>query len=359
VSIKDRKYEDLIAYGSKGKFFHMREFANALTELGATCKLVKDSDFSTGFPSKKISELIPNNKFKNLINEFQPDAIFVDRQSHFGIDAIKSKIPLFVLLRGHYWSELSWAKKTIHSNFKDRIILWLKNRTAEKCFREATAIFPICNYLIDIIKEHHPNQKTPVFFEGINHFALKPKKEMELKHPCVGLLQDANWWGKTKEMLILKKILNEMPDVTFYWAGDGSYRKKIVEELGQFKNFKWLGRLKYPEEVSEFLSSIDVYALISGMDLAPLTLKEAQLMKKPVIATNAGGIPEMMDNGRTGYLVEEGNFKDLKTKILKLLNDKELSKSMGSEGQKFVLEKFNWKKIAENFLNNIKLAIEK
>ena len=40
--------------------------------------------------------------------------MFIDRQSHFGIDTIKSEIPLFILLRGHYWSEIEWAKKTLH-----------------------------------------------------------------------------------------------------------------------------------------------------------------------------------------------------------------------------------------------------
>ena len=52
---------------------------------------------------------------------------------------------------------------------------------------------------------------------------------MNLKHPCVGLVQDANWWGKTKEILMLEDVLEEMPDVHFYWAGDGHYRKKIVD----------------------------------------------------------------------------------------------------------------------------------
>ena len=44
----------LIAYGSKGKFFHMKQFSDALQELGVECMLVQDSDYSTGFPSKKI-----------------------------------------------------------------------------------------------------------------------------------------------------------------------------------------------------------------------------------------------------------------------------------------------------------------
>jgi len=354
-----KKIKILIAYGSKGKKFHMKQFSDTLKELGVECMLVQDSDYSAGFPSKKISELIPNNKFKNLINEFKPDAIFVDRQSHFGLDAIKEKIPLFVLLRGHYWSELEWAKKTIHNNFKDKIILWFKNRTAEKCFEQASAIFPISNYLVNIIKKHHPNQNTPVFFEGINYLALDSNKKMKLKHPCVGLLQDANWWGKTKEMLILKNVLKKMPNLTFYWAGDGPYTQKIVEELTGFKNFQWLGRLQYPEEVSKFLSSIDVYALISGMDLAPLTLKEAQLMEKPVIATNVGGIYEMMEDKVTGFLIKENDPEDLIKKLTILLDDENLRNKMGGNGKQFVLKKFNWNTIAKKFIKNIEPYIKK
>ena len=105
----------LIAYGSQGKYFHLKEFSGALQKLGVKTMLVKDIDFSSGFPSKRPQEWFgTNKKFRNLINEFSPDAVFIDRQSHFGIDAIKSKIPLFILLRGHYWSEIEWAKKTLH-----------------------------------------------------------------------------------------------------------------------------------------------------------------------------------------------------------------------------------------------------
>ena len=128
---------------------------------------------------------------------------------------------------------------------------------------------------------------------------------MELKTPCVGLVQDANWWGKTKELLVLEKVLEKMPNVNFYWVGDGHYRKKITERLEKYENFTWLGRLDYPDDIRKFLESIDVYALITGMDLAPLTLKEAQLMEKPVIATDVGGDKEMMEDGKTGYLVRE------------------------------------------------------
>jgi len=332
----------------------MKEFADSLSNLGVETKLVMDTDFARGFPSKRPSDwFFGNRRFKRLIREFKPDAIFVDRQTHFGLYAIKLKMPVFVLLRGHYWSEIIYAKQTMYKSVLSRCIIWLRNRIAEKCFSGATMILPICNYLTNVIKEHHPNVPTSVFFEGINASLWYPVTHMELKHPCVGLLQDANWWGKTKEMLILKDVLGKMPHVTFYWAGDGPYREQIVNELGKYKNFKWLGRLEYPKKVREYLSSVDVYALITGMDLAPLTLKEAQLMEKPVVATDVGGVGEMMLNNKTGFLVREGDHDDLISKLSLLLDDKNLANQMGMEGRRFVENTFSWEKIAKNFIQAI------
>lgn len=350
----------LIAAGSKGKLFHLKEFGDALAKLGAECKLVNDVDYSRGFPSKNIKDWFTSNKlFWKLIEGFRPDAIFTDRQSHFAVDAVRSKIPLFVLLRGHYWSEQEWAKKTLYKDPLMRTILWLRNRIAEKCFRECTVILPICKYLENIVKEHYPNKPTSVFFEGIDSSRWYQVKGLELNHPCVGLLQDANWWGKTKEMLILSKVLEALPEITFYWVGDGPYREQVISVLGKYDNFKWFGRLEYPDKVREFLSSIDVYALVSGMDLAPLTLKEAQLMEKPVVATDVGGIPEMMEDKTTGFLVKEGDYEGWIEKISLLINDNKSAKEMGLRGRKFVENNFSWDLIAKRFLEIAEPYIKK
>ncbi len=345
----------LIGYGSLGKYFHLKEFAEELEKYNVEVKLVHDVEFSKGFPSKNISDWIGGDeKFKELIKTFQPDAIFTDRQTHFAVHSIKTGIPTFILLRGHYWQEYFWGMKTLGGNLRTRIVLWLRNRISEKVFQDATAILPICKYLEDVVKERYPNQNTGVFLEGINSERWYKTKKMELKHPCVGLLQDANWWGKTKELLILEKVLEKMPDIHFYWVGDGLYRKKIVDRLNKFENFKWLGRLEYPNKVREFLETIDVYALITGMDLAPLTLKEAQLMEKPVIATDVGGDKEMMRDKETGFLVREGNSDDIIERLKQIFNDPRLAQQMGEEGRKFVNTEFNWEFVAKNFLEIIK-----
>jgi len=77
-------------------------------------------------------------------------------------------------------------------------------------------------------------------------------------------------------------------------------------------------------------------------------------MKKPVVATNVGGIPELMKNNETGFLVEKGNSEELINKLSILINDKEKREVMGNKGRKFVEENFSWDKIAKEFLKSLK-----
>lgn len=350
----------LLIAGAKPKFFHLKEFGDALAKLDVEYKLVHDLDVYTGFPSRDIRKWFQTRKkFNALVSEFKPDAVFVDRQAHFGIATIMAKIPLFILLRGDYWSEMKWAKETLYKSLIKRAVLWWKHRIAEKCFDDATAILPICKYLEPIVKEHYPNKSVEVLYGGIDSSRWYPVQGMELKHPSVGLLQGAWIWGKTKEILTLTKVIEAMPDVTFYWAGDGPYREKITDVLGKYDNFQWLGALQYPDQVRQYLAALDVYALASGIDMSPLTLQEAQLMKKPVVATNAGGIPELMMDKETGFLVEKGDYEDWIKKLTLLINDKKLSERMGNEGKKFVEENFSWERMARGFLKIVQEHIDK
>jgi len=203
-------------------------------------------------------------------------------------------------------------------------------------------VLPICKYLEKIVNKKLVNKPTYVLQSGIDSSKWIKTKPMELKHPCVGLLQGATIWGKTKELILLKKILPALPNVTFYWVGDGPYANQILNELKNFKNFKWIGALNYPKKVQEYLSGVDIYALITGIDMSPLTLQEAQLMEKPVVATNVGGVSEIMKNNVTGYLVEKDNAEELIEKLSLLIN-----------GRKFIEENFSWDIIVKQFIENL------
>ncbi len=345
----------LLIGGSPSKIFHLREFEKALTNLGVQCKLVIDSDICNGFPSRKISDWFKTRKkYDKLISEFKPDIILVNRQRHFAHAASKNKIPLVIYLIGNIWKEFEWAKNTLYKSFVKRLALQTWISFSKETFEKSSLIVPICKHLEEIVNEKYPHKKTGVMYQGISATNWYSMKSMNLKHPCVGLLQSAVIWGKAKEMLILENVLNSMPDVMFYWAGDGPYREKILSVLSKYQNFKWLGPLEYPDKVREYLSEIDVYALVSGIDMLPLTLQEAQLMKKPVVATNVGGIPELMKNNITGFLVEKGNSEEYIEKLSLLINDEEKRKTMGELGRKFIEDNFNWNKSAKEFLKILK-----
>jgi glycosyltransferase involved in cell wall biosynthesis len=346
--------------GSSSKFFHLTEFSQTLSKFGIDTKLVFDTDVYDGFPSRKINHWFQSrDKFNKLVNDFKPDIILVDRQRHFGLAALKANIPLFIHLRGNYWAEMEMAKKTLYRSFPKTIVIKKWETIAEQNFNGASMILPICKYLEGIVKEHYPEKKTTIIYSGITADNWYPVKGMNLKHPCVGILQGAVIWEKTKELLTLPRVLESLPKVTFYWAGDGPYRNEILTVLKKYDNFVYLGPLSYPDKVREYLTEIDIYALISGLDMSPLTLQEAQLMKKPVIATSVGGVPELMVENETGFLVEKGDPKGWIEKISLLNDDQDLLKRMSESGRSFIEKNFSWNKIAsdfaviaKNFLNN-------
>jgi glycosyltransferase involved in cell wall biosynthesis len=341
--------------GASSKIFHLKEFGEMLKKQGHEYLLVHDIEVYSGFPSRNISKWFETKaKLKNIIKKFKPDIIFVDRQTKFGLAAIETKIPVFIHLRGDYWSEIQWAKETLYKYPLKRIILNMKDKTAKKCFSNSEIIIPICKYLEKIVQEQYPNKKTQVMYQGIDPTRWYKEKGMTLKHPCVGLLQGAVIWGKAREMLILEKVLKSMPETTFYWAGDGPYREKILSVLNKYENFHWLGPLEYPNKVRQYLSEIDVYALVSGIDMSPLTLQEAQLMKKPVVATNVGGIPELMENNETGFLIGKGDTDQWIEKLTALLKNEEKRIEMGNSGRRFIENNFSWEKVVSEFLKGIR-----
>ena len=343
----------------KTRFFYMKQFGDALLDHNVQYLLINDLEIYDAhkFSNKYLRWIKSPKKFEDIIKQFRPDVVLTERVSHFSSLVIKYKIPLIIFLRGDYWSEVNWAKETLYKSRNKRLEIWIKQKIANKCFKKSVLILPICKYLENIVKEHYPNKPTEVLYQGITPQNWYPQKGMNLKHPCVGLLQDARIWEKTKEMLTLTKVIETMPDVTFYWAGDGPYRDHVLPILEKYQNFKWLGTLQYPDEVRKFLTEIDVYALISGIDMSPHTILEASIMKKPIVATNVGGIPESVKDKETAFLVEKEDAEELVEKLTFLLSNNEKAQEMSLAGYNFVKKNFTWDIIAKNFAQMIKFYL--
>ena len=334
----------------KSRIFHLTRFSDELKKLGVNCDIIDDEEFLDK-SSNIISSYKKNRKFKKMLDELDPDFVLLDRHSKLGLNVIEKSIPLLVTVRGHIWNEEEWAKETLYKNQIGKLSIKRKKEIIKKCLDGAEIILPLSNYLTNIIQEYFPKKKiSQLSISSRDSRDWVSEEKMELKHPCVGFLQGANIWGKTKGLIDFEPVIKRLPEVMFYWAGDGIYSQQVLKKFNKYENFKWLGNLQYPNSVKKFLSGIDVYALPTGMDTLGQSVIEASLMKKPVVATNVGGISEVIEDGLTGYLIENDKHQDWVDKIEFLLNDKENRKRLGENGRKMMIEKFNWERTAKKFV---------
>ena len=333
---------------------------NALQKNDIKCKLIYDIEYSNKFFDVNIrNRLEKQKKLKKLLDEFEPDVVLLDRLSGIATEITKVNIPLFILIRGNFWEESKWAKETIYTSPHKRLSFLKNQRFAKKCFNNASVILPISKYLENVVRKNIPGKTVELFpVDGRDPSEWNRIQGMNLNHPCVGLLQGMNVWGKTRELLTLTKVMKELPEVTFYFVGDGFYRDKIIPKLKNFKNFVWLGSLEYPIEVKKFFSEIDIYLLLSGMEGLGQTIIEAMFMQKPIIATRVGGIPELIQDGKNGFLINSGDGEGLTNQILKLINDPKLANKIGKLGRKTAEENFTWKIIAEKFFTIVKKHVD-
>jgi len=113
------------------------------------------------------------------------------------------------------------------------------------------------------------------------------------------------------------------------------------------------------EDVSPFLQVADLFILTSDSEGIPVSLLEAMSCELTCMATSVGGIPDVIDHGKSGWLVTPGNVEDIQTSILMLFNDPLLRLKLGKNGREKILEKytveymaFQLKRLYETLLNN-------
>lgn len=135
------------------------------------------------------------------------------------------------------------------------------------------------------------------------------------------------------------KIQKETPSKLLL-VGDGpesSSAFQLVEELGITEDVLFLGKQK---KISELLSISDLILLMSEQESFGLVLLEAMNCKVPSIGTNVGGIPEVIEHGKTGYLVELGDVTQAAKYAVNLLENDELLEDFSKNAYEYAREHF-------------------
>lgn len=147
---------------------------------------------------------------------------------------------------------------------------------------------------------------------------------------CTGELNQ----NKDQKTLIsaVARLKNKIPNIKVLLAGNGPLEQQLkaqVSELGLCKQVKFLG---YRTDLFRITPAVDLIVSCSHREGMPLNIIEAMLCKKVVIAAENRGHNELIENGKTGYLVKPGDVHTMAKKIYEVFVSKDESENMGNKG---------------------------
>jgi N-acetyl-alpha-D-glucosaminyl L-malate synthase BshA len=144
-------------------------------------------------------------------------------------------------------------------------------------------------------------------------------------------------------------VTKKAPDARLVLVGNGPERHRIerlVDELNLGSNVEFTG---YRSDVPNLLGCSDVVVLCSETESTPLTLLEGMSCGLPVVATEVGGIPEIVDDGVNGFLVPLKHPEAIAERILELNADPGLRKRLGDAARATVMERYTVDKIVGQY----------
>jgi len=145
--------------------------------------------------------------------------------------------------------------------------------------------------------------------------------------------------SQEKGVAALVATANNNRDIPFYVAGNYNEASEFINDLPE--NLKLLGFLN-KEKIESFYQKTRIFVLPSVCyEGFPVSIVEAMLHGKPVICSRIGGLPEIVDDGVTGLLVDPGNSSDLSAKIRYLWHHPELCHKMGRAGRVKALREYS------------------
>lgn len=244
------------------------------------------------------------------------------------------------------------------SSFNKSIIKILK----KKCMRNAKSVVVVSKYKERELKQHFPDIKCELISMGVNTNFFAKENNYRENYFEQGNKKVVLFVGRLAEIkgveYLIQALKNEK-EIVLVVVGEGPLRKKLEEEtLNAQCDVKFLGS-KSHNELKHIYASADVLVVPSISDEKgaqeglPTVILEAFAAKLPVIATNTGGIPDIVRTEQTGILVSQKNEADIKRAVGKILGDAKFREKIVINAYKKVQE-YDYAAIAEKYNELIK-----
>ncbi|MGD9818500.1 MAG: glycosyltransferase family 4 protein [Desulfomonilaceae bacterium] len=219
---------------------------------------------------------------------------------------------------------------------------------------QSSALAPVSKELAEIcigLGAKRENVFTPTF--GVDTSLFSPDINRSHGEKRVRIVFVGSLIPKKGLQDLLRALEDEnFASVTLDVVGDGYYAEQLKDMAGASRfrdNINWVG-LATPGKVAQIMRSSDILCLPSHTEGSPNVVKEAMACGLGVVATRVGGIPDLIQENVTGLLYEPRDINELKEKLLILVNNPDLRKSLGANARERVEQtRMDWSGSAEEF----------
>ncbi len=158
---------------------------------------------------------------------------------------------------------------------------------------------------------------------------------------------------------ILAKVRAAGVDANLVMVGDGPERSACAyraEQLGMNGHVNFVGK---QANIADYMGVADVFLLPSELESFGLAALEAQACEGPVVATRIGGIPEVVNDGESGFLSDVGDVDKMTADTLRLLGNEDLRRSFGENGRRLAVERYSTEKIIPQYIAYYEKVVKK
>ena len=164
---------------------------------------------------------------------------------------------------------------------------------------------------------------------------------MDSRHPLVGIVARLVPIKRHEDFIAASALLAaRIPEARFLVIGDGERRTELevlVRQKGLGERVRFLG---WRHDLDRIYADLDVVVLTSANEGSPVSLIEAMAAGRPVVATEVGGVPDLVEHGVNGMLGRAGDPSATAEAIAALLADPERRRVMGEAGRKRVRDAY-------------------
>ena len=208
---------------------------------------------------------------------------------------------------------------------------------AHKAYRRAACVAAVAPQVGDVVRQFDPQIDPQVVHSSASGFKADKANSKSIRDACngkflVGHVGALDYGQKGQEYIInvARQLEKSNPEIHFMLVGDGKDAQMLKASAAGLGNLTFTG---FVENVGDYLAAFDVFILPSLKEGIGSVLLDAMEQALPIVASNVGGVPEIVHDGENGILIQAACPDQLKAGILRLCAEPNLRSKMGRRGK--------------------------